>query len=81
MNRSLFITLILTLGTSGGHAQVTPGYESVFQQSFEGMFDAPDPRLVLNQRVMEPNPPVPLDGGVVLLLIGGVALARKRSMQ
>jgi len=27
---------------------------------------------------MDPNPPVPLDGGVILLLVGGAALARKQ---
>jgi hypothetical protein len=41
------------------------------------MFEAPSP-VVLPQGVMEPNPPVPLDGGVILLLASGAALARKR---
>lgn len=53
------------------------GSESLLRSSFEGMFEAPSP-LVLPQGVMEPNPPVPLDGGVILLLAGGAVLARKR---
>lgn len=59
-------------------AAQTDGSESIFRQSFEGMFDAPSGPLPLPHRVMEPNPPVPLDGGILLLLAGGVAVARKR---
>lgn len=51
--------------------------EALFKASFEGMFDSPSP-VALPQGVMEPNPPVPLDGGVLLLLAGGAVLARKR---
>lgn len=54
------------------------GSESIFRQSFDGMFEAPRGPLPIPHRVMEPNPPVPLDGGLIVLLVGGAVVARKR---
>ena len=74
--KSLMIAAALAVAPAAAWAQVDAS-ESLFKASFEGMFEAPSP-VVLPQGVMEPNPPVPLDGGVILLLAGGAALARKR---
>jgi hypothetical protein len=71
--------LIATTAIFAAHvawAQVE-GSESLIQASFEGMFEASAPTAIAN-KVSEPNPPVPLDGGVILLLAGGVLIARKR---
>jgi hypothetical protein len=72
----MMIAAALAAAPSAAWAQVD-GSESLFKASFEGMFEAPSP-VVLPQGVMEPNPPVPLDGGMLLLLVGGAVLARKR---
>ena len=72
----MMIAAALVAAPSAAWAQVD-GSESLFKASFEGMFEAPSP-VVLPQGVMEPNPPVPLDGGMLLLLVGGAVLARKR---
>jgi hypothetical protein len=72
----MMIAAALAAAPSAAWAQVD-GSESLFKASFEGMFEAPSP-VVLPQGVMEPNPPVPLDGGILLLLVGGAVLARKR---
>ena len=74
--KSLIIAAALAVAPAAVWAQVD-GSESLFKASFEGMFEAPSP-MVLPQGVMEPNPPVPLYSGVILLLAGGAALARKR---
>ena len=50
--------------------------DALFQEAFSGMFDPPYPPIEL--RAAEPMPPVPLDGGVWLLLASGIAAARKR---
>jgi len=70
------IATALAAAPAAAWAQVD-GSESLFKASFEGMFEAPSP-VVMPQGVMEPNPPVPLDGGMLLLLVGGAVLARKR---
>lgn len=49
--------------------------EAIFQAAFHGMFEPPQQPIAL--RVAEPMPPVPLDGGVALLLAAGMAAARK----
>jgi hypothetical protein len=72
----MIIAAALAAAPAAAWAQVD-GSESLFKASFEGMFEAPSP-VVLPQGVMEPNPPVPLDGGILLLLVGGAVLARKR---
>jgi hypothetical protein len=72
----LMIATALAVAPAAAWAQVD-GSESLFKASFEGMFEAPEP-VMLPQKVMDPNPPVPLDGGVILLLVGGAALARKQ---
>jgi hypothetical protein len=72
----MMIAAALAAVPAAAWAQVD-GSESLFKASFEGMFEAPSP-VVLPQGVMEPNPPVPLDGGMLLLLVGGAVLARKR---
>jgi hypothetical protein len=72
----MMIAAALAAAPAAAWAQVD-GSESLFKASFEGMFEAPSP-VVLPQGVMEPNPPVPLDGGILLLLVGGAVLARKR---
>ncbi len=72
----MMIAAALAAAPVAAWAQVD-GSESLFKASFEGMFEAPAP-VVLPQGVMEPNPPVPLDGGAILLLAGGAVLARKR---
>ena len=74
--KSMIIAAALAAAPAAAWAQVD-GSESLFKASFEGMFEAPSP-VVLPQGVMEPNPPVPLDGGILLLLVGGAVLARKR---
>jgi len=74
--KSLMIATALAAAPAAAWAQVD-GSESLFKASFEGMFEAPSP-VVMPQGVMEPNPPVPLDGGMLLLLVGGAVLARKR---
>lgn len=70
------IAAALAAAPAAAWAQVD-GFESLFKANFEGMFEAPSP-VVMPQGVMEPNPPVPLDGGMLLLLVGGAVLARKR---
>ncbi len=70
------IAAALAVAPAAAWAQVD-GSESLFKASFEGMFEAPSP-VVLPQGVMEPNPPVPLDGSLVLLLAAGSILARNR---
>lgn len=70
------IAAALAAAPAAAWAQVDAS-ESLFKASFEGMFDSPPP-VVLPQGVMEPNPPIPLDGGVLLLLTSGAVLARKR---
>jgi hypothetical protein len=72
----MMIAAALAAAPAAAWAQVD-GSESLFKASFEGMFEAPSP-VVLPQGVREPNPPVPLDGGMLLLLVGGAVLARKR---
>jgi hypothetical protein len=74
--KSLMIAAALAVAPAAAWAQVD-GSESLFKASFEGMFEAPSP-VVLPQGVMEPNPPVPLDGSLVLLLAAGSILARNR---
>lgn len=74
--KSLTIAAALAVAPAAAWAQVD-GSESLFKASFEGMFEAPSP-VVLPQGVMEPNPPVPLDGSLVLLLAAGSILARNR---
>lgn len=68
------IAAALAVAPAAAWAQVD-GSEALFKASIEGMFEAPEP--VMLPQVMDPNPPVPLDGGVILLLVGGAALARK----
>jgi hypothetical protein len=72
----MMIAAALAAAPAAAWAQVD-GSESLFKASFEGMFEAPS-TVVLPQGVMEPNPPVPLDGGMLLLLVSGAVLARKR---
>jgi len=74
--KSFILATALAAAPAAAWAQVDAS-ESLFKASFEGMFEAPSP-VVLPQGMMEPNPPVPLDGGVILLLAGGAVLARKR---
>jgi len=74
--KSLLIAAALAVAPTAAWAQVDDS-ESLFKASFDGMFEAPSP-MDLPVGVIEPNPPVPLDGGVILLLASGAALARKR---
>ena len=50
--------------------------EAIFEAAFHGMFEPQYQQLEL--RATEPMPPVPLDGGMWILIVGGVAAARKR---
>lgn len=71
-------TIIVLFALGGGSLLANPSNEALLKQSFEGMFDPPTMLPVVDPRAAEPMPPVPLDGGVVLLLAGGIAVARKR---
>lgn len=47
--------------------------ENLFAESFEGMFDVEAPTWVPEGVNDNPPPPVPLDGGLVVLLAAGSA--------
>lgn len=75
MNKLIFVLALV--GSAPMLAQME-GQESLLRASFEGMFDPPEPVLTLPRGLAEPQPPVPLDGGLVMLLLGGIAVARRR---
>ena len=75
MNKLIFVLALV--GSVPMIAQIE-GQESLFRASFEGMIDPPEPVLTLPRGLAEPQPPVPLDGGLVMLLLGGIAVARRR---
>lgn len=47
--------------------------DNLFEESFEGMFDVAAPTWVPEGVNENPPPPVPLDGGLVVLLAAGSA--------
>lgn len=75
MNKLIFVLALM--GSAPILAQME-GQESLLRASFEGMFIVPEPVLTLPRGVAEPQPPVPLDGGLVMLLLSGIAVARRR---
>lgn len=62
----------------GSGLLANPSDEALWKESFDGMFEPPTALPVIDSRAAEPMPPVPVDGGVVLLLAVGIAVARKR---
>jgi hypothetical protein len=73
MKTALFLGALWT-----GRLLAKPSDEALLRSSFEGMFEPPVPLPIADVRAAEPMPPVPLDGGVVLLILGGIAVARTR---
>ena len=57
---------------------VARGQEStpIFEEAFEGMFSFEEPVFIPQNT--PPDPPVPLDGGLVALLAAGGAVAYKK---
>ena len=48
--------------------------ESMFDETFQGMFDVPNEPIYIPEGVQGPlNPAVPLDGGLTALLLAGGA--------
>jgi hypothetical protein len=71
-------SILLLSAMWGSGLLANPSDEALWKKSFEGMFEPPTALPVIDSRAAEPMPPVPMDGGVVMLLGVGIALARKR---
>ncbi len=71
-------TIIFLSAMWGASLLANPSDEALWKKSFEGMFESPEALPAIDSRAAEPMTPVPMDGGVVLLLAVGIAVARKR---
>lgn len=68
------ILMVLLAAALGASAQES----NVFAESFEGMFDVEAPAWIPEGVNNNPPPPVPLDGGLVALLVAGGTVGYRR---
>lgn len=73
MNTKCLIALIIVYSPQFAQAQ---DFENPFAEAFEDMFEIAEP--VFFPQSTPPPPPVPLDGGLVALLVAGGSVAYKK---